>query len=184
MDADKIDIWVQRANKTYPTNYNPEEYKIWDKSGELTLEEITDHIKIHYLKETNCISFSTNANVSLDYGNNYRNQYAIMKIPKPLPEEVAERMGITVEKVQQIQKIAQEPISLESPVCTVSPFVSSGLVNSLSTCFFSFASMAISTSVVALPAASATVPMVRQAQSKTNTFPKFFFIVFIISPQL
>lgn len=35
---------------------------------------------------------------------------------EPLPQEVAERMGISVEKVQQIQKIAQEPISLESPV--------------------------------------------------------------------
>ena len=35
---------------------------------------------------------------------------------EPSPEEVAERMGIPVEKVQQIQKIAQEPISLEAPV--------------------------------------------------------------------
>ncbi|MFI3329532.1 MAG: RNA polymerase sigma factor RpoD [bacterium] len=35
---------------------------------------------------------------------------------EPLPEEVAAKMGITVEKVQQIQKIAQEPVSLESPV--------------------------------------------------------------------
>ncbi len=35
---------------------------------------------------------------------------------EPRPEEVAERMGITVEKVQIIQKVAQEPISLESPV--------------------------------------------------------------------
>ena len=35
---------------------------------------------------------------------------------EPHPEEVAERMGITVEKVQIIQKVAQEPISLESPV--------------------------------------------------------------------
>ncbi len=35
---------------------------------------------------------------------------------EPLPEEVAARMEISVEKVQQIQKIAQEPISLESPV--------------------------------------------------------------------
>ena len=32
---------------------------------------------------------------------------------EPSPEEVAERMEISVEKVQQIQKIAQEPISLE-----------------------------------------------------------------------
>lgn len=35
---------------------------------------------------------------------------------EPHPEEVAERMGIAVEKVQIIQKVAQEPISLESPV--------------------------------------------------------------------
>ncbi len=35
---------------------------------------------------------------------------------EPHPEEVAERMGIGVEKVQIIQKVAQEPISLESPV--------------------------------------------------------------------
>jgi len=35
---------------------------------------------------------------------------------EPTPEEVAEKMGISVEKVQQIQKIAQEPISLEAPV--------------------------------------------------------------------
>ena len=35
---------------------------------------------------------------------------------EPSPEEVAQAMGIDVDKVQQIQKIAQEPISLESPV--------------------------------------------------------------------
>jgi RNA polymerase primary sigma factor len=35
---------------------------------------------------------------------------------EPLPEEVAERMDISVNKVQIIQKVAQEPISLESPV--------------------------------------------------------------------
>ncbi|MDD3129532.1 MAG: RNA polymerase sigma factor RpoD, partial [Candidatus Izemoplasmatales bacterium] len=35
---------------------------------------------------------------------------------EPTPEEVAERMGITVDRVQSIQKTAQEPISLEAPV--------------------------------------------------------------------
>jgi len=35
---------------------------------------------------------------------------------EPTPEEIAAEMKISVEKVQQIQKIAQEPISLESPV--------------------------------------------------------------------
>lgn len=35
---------------------------------------------------------------------------------EPYPEEVAAEMKISVEKVQIIQKVAQEPISLESPV--------------------------------------------------------------------
>ena len=35
---------------------------------------------------------------------------------EPLPEEIAEAMGITVEKVREIIKIAQEPVSLETPI--------------------------------------------------------------------
>ena len=35
---------------------------------------------------------------------------------EPKPEEIAAEMKISVEKVQQIQKIAQEPVSLETPV--------------------------------------------------------------------
>jgi RNA polymerase primary sigma factor len=35
---------------------------------------------------------------------------------EPYPDEVAAEMKISVEKVQIIQKVAQEPISLESPV--------------------------------------------------------------------
>ena len=34
----------------------------------------------------------------------------------PKPHEIAAEMGISVEKVQQIQKIAQEPVSFETPV--------------------------------------------------------------------
>ena len=35
---------------------------------------------------------------------------------EPSPEEIALEMGITVEKVREIQKIAQEPVSLETPI--------------------------------------------------------------------
>lgn len=35
---------------------------------------------------------------------------------EPTPEEIAEEMGVTVEKVREIQKIAQEPVSLETPI--------------------------------------------------------------------
>jgi RNA polymerase primary sigma factor len=35
---------------------------------------------------------------------------------EPQPEEIAEEMGITEEKVREIIKIAQEPVSLETPI--------------------------------------------------------------------
>ncbi len=35
---------------------------------------------------------------------------------EPSPEEIALEMGISVEKVREIQKIAQEPVSLETPI--------------------------------------------------------------------
>lgn len=35
---------------------------------------------------------------------------------EPLPEEIAEQMDITVERVHEILKIAQEPVSLETPI--------------------------------------------------------------------
>lgn len=34
----------------------------------------------------------------------------------PVPEEIAEEMNLDVEKVREIQKIAQEPVSLETPI--------------------------------------------------------------------
>ncbi len=35
---------------------------------------------------------------------------------EPLPEEIAEEMGISEERVREILKIAQEPVSLETPI--------------------------------------------------------------------
>lgn len=35
---------------------------------------------------------------------------------EPTPEEIAEHMSISVERVREIQKIAQEPVSLETPI--------------------------------------------------------------------
>lgn len=34
----------------------------------------------------------------------------------PLPEEIAKEMGVTVERVREISKISQEPVSLETPI--------------------------------------------------------------------
>ena len=35
---------------------------------------------------------------------------------EPLPEEIAERMDLPLDKVRKILKIAREPISLETPI--------------------------------------------------------------------
>jgi RNA polymerase primary sigma factor len=35
---------------------------------------------------------------------------------EPSPEEIAEEMGLSVDKVREIQKVAQEPVSLETPI--------------------------------------------------------------------
>ncbi|MBR6472166.1 MAG: RNA polymerase sigma factor RpoD [Firmicutes bacterium] len=35
---------------------------------------------------------------------------------EPTPEEIADEMGLSVEKVREIQKVAQEPVSLETPI--------------------------------------------------------------------
>ena len=35
---------------------------------------------------------------------------------EPIPEEIAEEMGLTPERVREIQKISQEPVSLETPI--------------------------------------------------------------------
>ena len=34
----------------------------------------------------------------------------------PSPEEIGEKMGLTAERVREIQKISQEPVSLETPI--------------------------------------------------------------------
>ena len=49
----------------------------------ISLEQVFDHIKNHHRYDTNCISLSSNANVTLDYGRgNYNHQYVMIKIPK------------------------------------------------------------------------------------------------------
>ena len=53
------------------------------KDSNISLEEMTEHIKTNYNKHTNCISFSSNANVCLDYGRStYNDDYVVLKVPK------------------------------------------------------------------------------------------------------
>lgn len=54
----------------------------YNSKSEISLEEVWNHIKMRYSKETNCISLSSNTNVSIDYGQSYNNEYVMIKIPK------------------------------------------------------------------------------------------------------
>ena len=49
------------------------------KDEPLTLEQIIEHIKMDYNRHTNCISFSSNANVCLTYGRGfYDDKYIVV----------------------------------------------------------------------------------------------------------
>ena len=55
----------------------------YNQNSTLTLEEVIDHIKPNHRYDTNCISISTNANVTALYGREYyQDKYVIIKITK------------------------------------------------------------------------------------------------------
>ena len=55
----------------------------YSKDAEISLEQVYDHIKMHYRKDTNCISLSSNGNVSISYGRGfYKDRYVMIKVPK------------------------------------------------------------------------------------------------------
>ena len=59
-----------------------EENKFKEHSS-ISLEEVFSHIKMHYNRHTNCISFTSNANTVLTYGRqDYEDKYVMLKVPK------------------------------------------------------------------------------------------------------
>ena len=88
----------------------------YDKGAELSLNQINDHIKMRYSKETNCISLSSNANVSIVYGRgSYTDKYVIVKVPKSemgqkivnagqyMLEEIEKRVNKTIEGLDKTE---------------------------------------------------------------------------------
>ncbi len=62
-----------------PKNENPK----YSKEDEISLEQVYDHIKVNYRKDTNCISLSSNANVSISYGRGrYKDKYIMVEVAK------------------------------------------------------------------------------------------------------
>jgi len=54
----------------------------WNSESTVSLEEMYNHIKMHYSLETNCISLSSNANVARTYGETFSDKYVMIKVPK------------------------------------------------------------------------------------------------------
>ena len=55
----------------------------YTEDSSITLEEVYDHIKMHYRKDTNCVSLTSNANIAINYGRgSYKDKYIMIKIPK------------------------------------------------------------------------------------------------------
>lgn len=90
---------------------NPEnEAPKYSKDAQISLEQVYDHIKMHYRKDTNCISLSSNGNVSISYGRGfYKDRYVMVKVPK---KELGEKViNAGQYMLEEISKKVDEYIS-------------------------------------------------------------------------
>lgn len=89
-----------------PENGTPK----YSKDAQISLEQVYDHIKMHYRKDTNCISLSSNGNVSISYGRGfYKDRYVMVKVPK---KELGEKViNAGQYMLEEISKKVDEYIS-------------------------------------------------------------------------
>ena len=81
----------------------------WNAESTVTLEEMYNHIKMHYSLETNCISLSSNANVARTYGETFSDKYVMIKVPK---KEMGQRVYNAGQyMLSEIDKKVQERIA-------------------------------------------------------------------------
>ena len=75
-------IKVRTDRARYVENFEDRTPK-YDEDEPISLLQVIDHIKEHHRYDTNCISLSSNANVSVMYGNGYyADEYALIRVPK------------------------------------------------------------------------------------------------------
>ncbi len=100
---------IRTDRERYEQDDEKEEPK-YSKDSEISLEEVYDHIKMHYRKDTNCISLSSNANVSISYGRgNYKDRYVMVKVPK---KEMGEKVVFAGQYIlEEIERRVNEYIS-------------------------------------------------------------------------
>lgn len=100
---------IRTDRERYEQNAENGEPK-YSKNDQISLEQVYDHIKMHYRKDTNCISLSSNANVSISYGRgNYKDRYIMVKVPK---KELGEKViNAGQYMLEEISKKVDEYIS-------------------------------------------------------------------------
>ena len=111
---------------------NPEKGKTrYSKDSEIDLQQVYDHIKMHYRKDTNCISLSSNANVSISYGREfYKDKYIMLKVTKKefgqkvinagqyMLEEIEKRVNEYISSIEQDSTIAETIAQIENAKTT------------------------------------------------------------------
>ena len=81
----------------------------WNSESTISLEEMYNHIKMHYSLETNCISLSSNANVARTYGETFSDKYVMIKVPR---KEMGQRVYNAGQyMLAEIDKKVQERIA-------------------------------------------------------------------------
>ena len=93
---------IRTDRERYEENAENEASK-YSKDAEISLEQVYDHIKMHYRKDTNCISLSSNGNVSISYGRGfYKDRYVMVKVPKSeLGEKVINAGQYMLEEIEK-----------------------------------------------------------------------------------
>ena len=93
-----------------PENGTPK----YTKEDDISLEQVYDHIKMHYRKDTNCISLSTDANAIIDYGRgSYNDKYIMVKVPK---KEIGQNVKFAGKYLlEEIEKEVNKHIDILNP---------------------------------------------------------------------
>ena len=63
-------------------NEQHDEKAKYTEESTISLEEMYDHIKMHYSLQTNCISLSSNANVARTYEKMFSDNFVMIRVPK------------------------------------------------------------------------------------------------------
>lgn len=99
-----------RTDRARYIENSPNAIPKYEEYDSISLLQVIDHIKEHHRYDTNCISLSSNANVSIMYGNGYyADEYTVIRVPKNeigtkvinAGEYMLEEMNVRIKEVME-----------------------------------------------------------------------------------